>query len=121
MCYAFSPSFHTQINTSTSHIHFIRVILLPSLSSPSPSLPSSLVLFLYDNKSIMCATHLQLSNTPMLGEADRSCYSSLQIKCRSALLKSRHEFFMLKSITAMHHLLKKSQSPPPSACQHDDP
>lgn len=98
MYYAFSQHFHTQINTSTTHIHF-SIILLPSPCPPSRSHPSSLFLLLHDNESIMCAAHSQLSDTQMRDEVDRSCHGSPQIECCIALLLTNcHKFFMLNSI-----------------------
>lgn len=69
-----------------------------SVFSSSLSLPSSLFPFLYDNESIMCATHSQLSNSQVRGEVDRSCRCLPQIKCCMALLVNCHRFLVLISI-----------------------
>lgn len=109
MYYSFSQRFHTQINTSTAHIHF-SIILLPSPCPPSRSHPSSHFLLLHDNESIMCAAHSQLSDTQMRDGVDRSCYGSPQTECCIALLLTNcHKFFMLNCI--LNDLCSYASSP----------
>lgn len=68
----------------------LRLLLFP--------LPTSRFLFWYDNESIMCSTHSQLSNTQVRGEVDGSCNGLPQINRCTTLWMKCHMFFMLNSI-----------------------
>lgn len=96
------------------HPSSISVLLL----SLSLSLPSSLCLFLYDNESIVCAIHSQLSKTQMRGEVDHLRSSDTLLFWWIVTSYSCSPSFST-TLTAMHHPLKMFESPPPSTFQYN--